>query len=446
MSGTIQCPQCGAASSAKVSETEYHCAYCESNFTIGMSKEDMIANILKKVGASQGTSSTSFTYSPEKIAEMRAAAMASAQASKKGGRILLIIFLAIIISIVGVVAFSVKKATSGITDVVDNVIKNSTVSNFKVMSGSKGPVIWMLQEQSASMQDSTHFILSIIDPQSKKHLEDLEYLPAMTWEGAFNSGKYLGEFYAFGDTCWIVSEHFGLTARDIYTGKILIDSKKLSKMHPELEQGITKAEWGYSNRYFSLTTNDGFEFIFLPDQKKIFKKEDFDNQKRDESKMVKRNFFMLSESKRPGLFVSVENTSPFATSSQTYSGDLENANPHYKNRALLSLTHILPDLIFFNGYILHSDNDKTLIAYQNTVAKNSALHFSCIDSNGKVLWNISGKEIEPFEKDFSDNNRAIDFVGSKNVAVLFTDYADHDAIGIDWTSGKILWQFSTAKK
>ncbi len=448
MSGIIQCPQCGAVSSSKISETEYHCVYCDCSFTIGMSKEEMIANILNKAGINKPNPET-LKFNQEKLAAMRAEAGTAIQAGKKKALIFVFVFFAFIIGVCSIVYYSVHKAAGGISDIVNNVIANSTVSNFKVFSGSKGPVIWMLQEQSVSMHDSTHYILSIIDPPSKKHLKDLEYIPAMTWEDAFNSNKFIGEFYAFGDTCWIVSEQFGLTARDIYTGKIIIDAAKLSKMHPELEKGITKAEWGYSNRYFSIMTNDGYEFIFLPDQNKIFKKDDYNDNKRDESKMVTRNFFILTDSKRPELFMSTEKTSPFATSSKMYGSLLENYDP--KNRPfgmsddIISVTHVLPDLIFFNGFILYSDNNKTLIAYQNTVAKNSALHISCIDSNGKILWNVSGNEVKPFEKEFADNNRAIDYAGSKNVVALFTDYGDHDAIGIDWNTGKISWQFTTKK-
>lgn len=447
-SSIIQCPQCGAVSSSKLSETEYHCVYCDCSFTVGMTKEEMIAKLLNKSGNTKPYSDA-LQYRQEKLAAMSEEARAALKVGKKRALIFVFIFFGFIIGVCSIVYISVHKAATGISDIVNNVIVNSTVSKFKVFSGSKGPVIWMLQEQSASMNDSTHYILSIIDPPSKKHLKDIEYIPAMTWSDAFNSNKYIGDFYAFGDTCWIVSEQYGLTARDIYTGKIIIDAQKLCKMHTELQKGITKAEWGYSNRYFSIMTNDGYEFIFLPDQNKIFKKDDYDENKRDDGKMVTRNFFVLSDSKRPELYLSNEKTSPFATSSKLYSHLLENFDP--KNRPfgmsddIISATHILPDLIFFNGFILYSDNDKTLIAYQNTVAKDSPLHISCIGANGKIIWNIAGKEVQAFEQEFSGNNRAIDFAGSKNIIALFTDYGDHDAIGVDWKDGKILWQFTTKK-
>ncbi|HET6992223.1 MAG TPA: hypothetical protein VFJ43_12900, partial [Bacteroidia bacterium] len=389
MSGIIQCPQCGAASSTKLSATEYHCTYCESNFTVGMSKEEMIASILAKSGiGAQRQPSTSTKITPEMIAEMRAKAVTVSASAKKTGLIVLVSILLFVGGIVGFVLFTVNKAVGGITTTANGLVENASITKFKVFNGSKGPALWLLQEQSKSMNDSTHYVLQIFNPESKKQLTQIEFIPAMTWDDAFNSSKYIGEFYPFGDTCWIVSEQYGLTARDAYTGKILVGPNQLSKMYPELQKGISKAEWGYSDRYFSIMTNDGFEYLFFPDRKKVVKKDDWNNRSDDKNKITK-TFFQLTDDKRPQLFISKEKTSPDDNSSSVYSSDLENFKPGKRpenmNEDVLSLTQPLPDLIFFNGFIEYADNDKMIVAYQNSIAKKSALHISCIDSDGKVV-------------------------------------------------------------
>jgi hypothetical protein len=448
MSGIIQCPQCGAPSSTKISATEYHCTYCESNFTVGMSKEDMIASILAKAGV--GTQqSASVKMSPEMLAEMRAKAALASKSAKKIGVIVLVSILLFVAGILSFVFFTVHKAVSGINDITTDAIANASITKFTVFNGSNGPAVWTLQEVSQSMHDNTHYVLTITDPASKKQLKQLDLIPAMTWEDAFNSSKYIGEFYTYGDTCWIISEQYGLTARDIYSGKMLVGPNQLSKMYTQFQTGISKVEWDYSHDCFSVITNDGFDYLFFPDQKKAVKKEDYENHKSEEAKgKVEKTFFILTEEKRPQLFISKEKSMPNDNSSGVYSNDLENfgKGSRPENPDVISLVKPLPDLIFFNGFMEYTGKDKMIIAYQNTVAKKSALHISCISADGKVLWNISGDDVKPFLNEFSDNNRAIQFVYSPKEAVMYTEYGDHDAIGVDWNTGKVLWTYTTAKK
>jgi hypothetical protein len=436
MAEVIECPQCGSTGLTKISVTEYHCPYCNSNFTLGMSKADMIAKALGNTGFSN------INYPDAKNKKLVYIIIA--------GVIMVSVIIPLIVNTI-FVHTPAHKSKTGAYVMVNNVIENASVTNFKVYGGSRGPVIWMLQTQSVSMQDSSHFILSIIEPKGNKHLKDFEYVPAMTWDDAFHSDKCLGEFHGFGDTCWNASEQYGLRAFDIYTGKIIIDGAKLGRMHPELGKGITKVEWNSYYRNFTITTNDGFEYVFLPDQNKMYKKKEFDeqNSRSDKGNAVIRNFFVLTDSKRPELFISTEKTSSLTSSAHSFDFDFDHFDPNNKPffaQNVISVKHILPDLIFFNGHIAYSDNDKVLITYQNSVAKNSPLHISCIGSDGKIWWNIYGNAIKSLEAEFSANNQNIVYGGTKKEAVLFYEYGDHNAIGIDWKSGKILWQFNTKKE
>src|SRR5665213_1479819 len=236
----FQCPQCGSTTTTKVSEGVYNCPYCESNFDVDVSKQDVFESFVKSSQQNQ------INYA-EKLAEIKSKFSPETVAvAQEKGRIVVVIVLAFVMFILGVAGFIITKAAKNGKAAVNGLVENSTLNKFTVFSGSKGVAVWLLQEQSKSMQDSTHYILTIVDPQTKKHLNEIEFIPAMTWEGAFNASKLIGDFYPFGDTCWIVSETNGLTARDIYTGKIIVDGNKLGTMFHDLSKGISKAEWGYS--------------------------------------------------------------------------------------------------------------------------------------------------------------------------------------------------------
>ncbi len=443
----LQCPQCGSTTTTKVSEGVYHCPYCESNFNVEVSKADMISNILKmSQETSNRTSEESKRIYAEKLAQMKAGLTPEQKAAmKRRARIALIITFGFIALIGSIVFFSVRSA---IKNAAVTMEQNASVSKFCVFSGSKGPVIWMVKELEGSISDSVHHPLQIINPSNGQVEKEMQFIPAMTWEDNFNSGKYIGEIYSFGDTCWMISEHDILTARDIYSGKIIITVDQLAKLYPELSKGITKAEWGYSDHDFTLTTNDGFEYIFNPDSKKIIKKEDA--EKHDEKNRVTKNFFILSDSKRPSLFKTVEKAYPNSTSSDVFESELENyvpgKRPDNMSDNVISITQLFPDKTYFNGFIEYADNEKALVLYQNSIAKKSALHISCVNADGKELWDFSGKETKPLSDVFSDNNRGINFVYSKTAAIVFCEYDDHNAIAFDWNTGKVLWSFSTAKK
>jgi hypothetical protein len=440
----FQCPQCGAASSTKVSDTVYHCIYCESNFDVEPSREEMISNLFK-------TNSESRQKLADQIAAIRSGGTPEMKtAAKRRAFIVLGVIFGFLFLIGGIVFYNVRKQFKSTIAAANALVENSSINKFGVFSGSKGPVIWMLLEEEGSMTDSVHYLLRIINPQNQQTMKEIQFIPAMTWDDNFDASKFIGTFYPFGDTCWITSEHDVLYARDIYSGKIISTVNMLGNKFPEFSKGITKVDWGYSNKIFYVTSNDGFDFVYAPDVKKVFKKEDWDNRDNKNADAVTKTFFILTDGKRPELFKSVEKTSPFATSSKTFSSDLEKYDPKKRPWGLsddvISITPLLPDKTFFNGSVEYSDNDKAIVMYQNSIAKKSALHISCISADGKTVWDISGNEVKSFIDIFSDNNHGVDFIYSPTAVILYEEYGDHNAIGLDWKTGKVLWSFSTEKK
>jgi hypothetical protein len=445
MANKYQCPQCGAASSSRISATEYHCIYCESNFPVEVSNPEMITNFFR-------TSSNVSDEMKAKLAELRAKTTPEALAAMraKAKRLALIIMISVFVFIGAIFSIVFSATKSSHNDSLSNGYwQDPTTSKFHVFSGSKGPVLWYILEQSGSHLDSSRNTLRIIDPIKNTTLAEFNFIPVMTWSDGFHSGDYIGDFYSFGDTCWNCSEKNGLVARNIYTGKVIIDGKQLGTMYPKLAGGISKASYSSYDGKFELTTNDGFDFYFSPQLKQVYTKDEW--EKLDDDNSVTRTFFTLSDEKRPRLFVSSEKTSAHAYSSKVYSSDLENytgkTRPDGLNDNVISLAQILPDITFFNGFIEYSDNDKTIVLYQSSIAKTSELHIACISKDGKILWNNSGKEVKDvFLETFSNNNRGIDFVYSKSALVLFYQYGDDNVMGLDWNTGKVLWSHTDKKK
>lgn len=360
----------------------------------------------------------------------------------------LVSVFAFLLIIGSIVFFSVRGQIKAAKATAASALANSSINKFAVFAGSKGPVIWLLEEQEISMRDSVHYYLHILNPQTKAELKVVEFIQPMTWDDNFDASKFIGTFYSFGDTCWITSEHDVLSARDIYSGKIISTVNQLGNSFPQFSKGITKADWGYSAKYFNITSNDGFDFVFVPDAKKVFTKEEWDKT-RDQT-TVTRNFFVLTDGKRPLLFKSQEKTSPFSTSSKTFSSDLEKYDPNKRAWGLsddvIAITPILPDKVFFNGFVEYCDNTKAIIMYQNSISKKSEVHIMCVNADGKQLWDISGKEVQAFKDVFSNNNRGVEFTYSPTGAIFYEEYSDHHALGVDWKTGNVLWSYSTEKK
>ena len=442
-----QCPQCGAASSTRITNSEYHCIYCNSNFPVEVSNPEMVQNFFR----------TSTNISDEmraRLNELRARtspeALALAQAKAK--KIAVVILVGVLLFVGGILGFvfsMTSKNHSTADSLSDGYWGDPTTNKFHVFSGSKGPVLWYILEQSSDHLDSAKFSLRIIDPVQNKILSTANFVPDMTWSDGFHSGDLIGDFYSYGDTCWNTSVTNGLVARDIYTGKIIVDAKQLGTIYPKLSGGISKASFTSYEEKFELTTNDGFDYYFSPLLKQVYSKDDW--EKLSDDKSVTKTFFQVTDEKRPRLFVSEEKTSPNAYSSRVYSSDLENYNakttPGEIGHNIISLSQLLPDVTFFNGSIGYSDNEKAIVLYQKNAATNSELNVACISKDGKIMWEVKNKEIEEaFQKTFSENNRGIECVYSKNALILYYQYGDDDAIGLDWNTGKILWHHSDKKK
>jgi hypothetical protein len=422
MSNKLQCPQCGASNSTKISETEHHCDYCDSNFTTGKKQEEYKGDAFKKSAEFKAT----IALQAETIGKQN-----------KRKAILIFSIIGLLFCIIFFVSYKMRKGGKSYWSA-------PSVIQFDVFAGSKGPVIWYLEEFSGSGLDSAKFVLRIVDPATSSTLKEMNLVPVMTWKEGFDSNEFIGEQFAFGDTCWITSDRDGLIARDIYSGEIIVDAQKLGQVYPKLAGGVSKAKFDSDDNTFDLTSSDGLEYVFAPKTKTLVKKEEVVKSKSRDTSTV-RTFFLVSTEMRPHLFKSVEKTSPRATTSKAFSHDLEKFDgtnfSALFNPSIISITKLNPDVVYFNGKIIFEDGNKTILYYQDNVNKKSALNIACINADGKERWKLGGTAMGDFSNAFAENNFNLKFITSENKLYMYMQYPSIRIIQIDIDSGKTGWYY-----
>ncbi|HTL82275.1 MAG TPA: hypothetical protein VL651_11245 [Bacteroidia bacterium] len=443
-----QCPQCGAASSMRTSPTTYHCIYCDSSFEVQPDQQEVLNTILQQ----QQQQAANKQAIIDQLNALRSTTNAVAYAKP---RIRIVTLLVVILVFIGGMAGFIfnKKSHSLIAAGTGGMLSGSnwstaTIRDFKVFSGTKGTVVWQLYEQSGYNLDSERYILRIIDPVKNSVTKEMAFVPTVTWDEGFNSGEFIGDFHAFGDTCWIINDRDGLIARDAYTGDVIVDKNRLGKMFPKLASGVTKASYYDGQAYFELNTNDGFEYRYSPWTNKLYTKDEWDALEDAKGNKIDRTFFNLSDDdKRPQLYISAETVSAYDLRSNLFGSNLEEYSsggvPSYYKSSIHSVKKVNPDKVYFNGVIEYADNSRAIIAYQESNNKKSPMHICAIDASGKELWNISNNDTKPFNESFSSSNRSVDHFISGNKIVFYLPYDNNHTIELDMTSGKTDWVYSS---
>ncbi|MBI3509583.1 MAG: hypothetical protein HY064_02895 [Bacteroidetes bacterium] len=432
-----QCPQCGAASSMKVSATHYHCIYCDSDFEVKADAGDLINDILKK----QTANYTSTPYQTNPSANYPN----YDELSRKRKTAVMTGMLAGIVMVAGVAGFVFFKAknTTGNSLGGDRNWSAATITSYHLFNGSKGPVAWVLSEQSGFSLDSERYTMQIFDPIKNSAKKEFLFVPDVTWHDGFSSGDFIGDFYAQGDTCWQANKRDGLIARDIYSGNVLVDANQMKKNYPQFAAGITQVSSYYNNRYFEVNTADGFDFVFLPSLKKVYSKSEWD--KANDERKVMHNFFTLSESSRPALYISKEKSYALDPTSMLFANEVDGYGslagmPDYMRADVKEFKNI-PDKVFFNGTLLSANDARAVIAYKESNAQQSALHIVCYDNSGKQLWDLGGSSLKPFSDEYGANNNALQLVEGKNNIVIYMTAGNRNAIGVNVATGKISWSY-----
>lgn len=432
MAKPIECPKCGGNTPIKLAADEYKCAYCDSIFHIKAEKQ-------RNTPLDDGNERPFVKY----VRQMQAQGYDPAKAAKKVrvfvfGFVFLMIGIGVTVSLITMnsVNEQITQITSGIPQT--DGWQQPTVNRFYVYEGSKGPVIWSVIQQTKQGLDSARFYISLTDPVTEKEMTTRQILTTMTWDESFHFSDMWGELAAFGDTVWIGSDANGIHGRDLYTGEIVADEKYMANKFPELKKGVSKATNQDYRKVFELLTDDGFTFLFLPNEMKIMKEDEFNDNKQK----VFKTFYIITEENRPYLLRIREEIEKYRYNPRTFIHDPENffKNKNRNNRNDAEVDSVRTKEPLFGVKILWSDDESVMVLYRETLKKDSEAHITLLNKDGSEKWDIPGKKLDGFSKVFSDEMYFNTSSNGKEVALYHTS-AKKLAIGIDIKTGKVNWSF-----
>lgn len=412
----IECPACGASGHFKHDGSEYECDYCHTSFKVGENKANDFLNAINRART-----------------QPRSELVIHSQSKKSSFIIVSFVFL-VIISIGISVFFSIKNSGKN----VFSHWQSPSIKRYIAFTGSKGPIVWEILEQSSSGLDSSKHTLRIIDPIKNKLLVEKTFGEITTWKENFNYDKKLNDdFLLINDTLYNGSEDGGLQVFDIYSGQKLLDNKYFENKYPQLKDGIIKVESRLSNNEFIISTKTGDEFYFYPIQRFITTKEELKNI--HETDTTTECKFYFSEGKKCNLYTATikkthhDNGYLDERYIKGYSENDRFYKDHFKNLNKVN------DKIYPHAQRLITKKDFIVCVYTADFSKNPAPIVEKIDNHGKVIWRNQDTALKMFTKNFSSNNLYLNFSTSDKDIVFYNSGALYHSLGINLNTGKTIF-------
>lgn len=428
MAKMIKCPSCGAADYEKIDETHYRCNFCESSFISEEKKKQTDINDFLNQFGRQAAAQRQFN-----------------PAQAKGARsIVFIISLIILVIGVGIAVFVGSAVNNAIESAPgkmpeDSYWQQGSVQNFNVFEGSKGPVIWIMIQQSSKKLDSAKYTIQIIDPKKNKIMHESQFM-RMTWNEGFNFRNYMNGMLSYNDKVYFLSDASGIAVYDLYSGKRIYTSEQFAAKFEELKAGIVNAKDKYYKDAIELMTKDGFTFNFLPKLDRLVSEEEFNNYEKVTA--LTGGFVTIGEPRQKLYYVfSKQDTlrADFSFSEYYLNQYLLNAKAGSKKERAYEAD---PNKVFFNiKYLLRSKN-RVVFAYTENVDKKSASHIiSYLASDlTKPAWEINLSTVKYFEKAMAEDYY-LRAHGSENEMAVWYESAQKSVCGISLQSGKVTWTY-----
>jgi hypothetical protein len=431
MAKIIKCPSCGASDYEKIDETHYRCNFCESSFILEEKKKQTDINeFLKQFGRQTAT---------------QRPAAASAVGSAKGARSIVFAVSMVIAALgIGIAVFvnsTVNEALESAPGKMpeDSYWQQGSVQNFNVFEGSKGPVFWVMIQQSSKKLDSAKYTIQIIDPKKDKIIFESEYM-RMTWNEGFNFRNYMNGMLSYKDKVYFLSDASGITVYDLYSGKRLLTSEQFAAKHNELKAGIVNAKDKYYKDAIELMTNDGFKFNFLPKFDLLVSEEEFNNYEKVTA--LTGGFVTIGEPRMKLYYVfSRQDTlrSDFSFSDYYLNQYLANGKAGSKKERAYE---VHSEKVFFNVKYLLRNKDRVVFAYTENMDKKSASYIISYKASDltKPDWEIKMSTIRYFEKAMAGDYYLRAQYSEKEIAVWY-ESAQKSACGIALQNGKVNWTY-----
>lgn len=336
------------------------------------------------------------------------------------------------------------------------------VNQLKVGFKNDKPYIWIFSYDK-NFNRSYNYRIDIIDPIEKKLIKSVpcEQTTSIT------AGSQMSDFNWYNDFFFVGNELLGLESRNVDNGDIKENNETLAKKFPQLASGIGKVEKSSNcEDCVQITTKDGLQFLYFPIRNILMTESEYkkteenfsrfnapidttskdfelqyswgltrkDQNIRQQLYLTKQHRYILSRNSGPSEISRLEEISKRIT-------NIDSDEEQYEYIRSEKLVTLIPNKIFLEGKILASDKNHCVVLHNQTIEKNAKKVITCVNNQGKILWEIVDLNFESFEKLDGQYPQLSGEIGKNQVVFINNTYQNRAACGLDIQTGKLLWEF-----
>lgn len=412
----IECPSCGASSVFKLSNSEYKCNYCQTNFVVNDDTPQQNIFINKKPTVVVGPAKTKL--------------------------VLVMVVLGFIISFsAGIFAFlsnSTKSSTLSTTSFFDmgNWQKPSQQNAF-ILKNTSSEFIALIDKYQTNRLDSAKYTISLINPKTK-NIELSKTLISDNWKNlTFNSAP---DFYFLNDLIYCISKDSGVIAFDPTSLKQSLFSTSLPLTFKELESGISSTRVEYNIPVIKIKNNLGIDYFYNCSTKKLLTEKEYrynDRVKIEQTKV----FFTGNEN--PFLLIATKLCDTLDSEYKIYISDtalLRKINLKKLKFNNLKSAQLISTKIYFKPQFFARYKNGIILAYKDNLAKTTSIKIQYINKEGNLIWENTTPEINNYLKDENGIENCNGFMVGNSLFININSYPKK-FINIDALTGKVVWAF-----
>jgi hypothetical protein len=411
----IECQNCGASSVFKLSNNEYKCNYCQTNFVVNDDTPQQNIFINKK---------PTVVVSPAKTK-----------------LVLVMVVLGIIISFsAGIFAFlgnSTKNSTTTSSFFDMGNWQKPSQQNAFILKNTSSEFIALIDKYQTNKLDSAKYTISLINPKTKK-IELSKIIISDTWKNlTFNSAP---DFYFLNDLIYCISKDSGVIAFDPNSLKQTLFSTSLPLIFKELESGISSARVEYNTPVIKIKNNLGIDYFYNCTTKKLLTEKEFRYNDRVKTEQTKV-FFTGNEN--PFLILATKLCDSLDTEFKIYISDtslIRKINLKKLKFNNIKSAQLISSKIYFKPQFFARYKNGIILAYKDNLAKNTNIKIQHINKEGNLIWENISPEINKYLKDENDIENCNSFMVGNSLFININSYPKK-FMHIDALTGKIVWAF-----
>jgi hypothetical protein len=271
------------------------------------------------------------------------------------------------------------------------------------------------------------------------------------WDIPLKGRPYDVELYRQGNAVWMTARQTDdidpfIYKYDAQTGAELLNTVSFAGEFKELTAPIVELSQFKNPQRYNLKLADGKEFIFTPDDNKLYaNQQEFDQSRSGEKEITVFALVNESSDQRRKLFTI---TGP---QNKVLEG---RCDAHAGNADTLKFfcgatSKSLSEEVFLESRLIYQDNQLAVIFHQDSLGRDAKRSLTAYGADGKKLWTVPQERLfEEIKYDPEDSLSGIFFMESHlsaerdgDVFVFIVDGVG--AIGMNAVSGAELWRIKT---